>query len=339
MSMDFLPTDEQQMMRDTMRQLVADARPLDAIEDGDDGERAWSAAVAIGLAGLLIPTAAGGTAMSAQDAVVVADAAGHGAAPSSLTFSALIGPAALALACATDLAAGAARGEIRVTVAPLGVVEDHVLPLVPDGAGADLVVARSAASVVVVEGRGQETFTYDPTRTFADVAAGSPVAILAKGPEAEDLWEQILQYGALLMAADSVGAAERSLEMAVAYAKEREQFGKKIGSFQALKHLLVDDAIDVELARSATLHAAWAIDHAPAERALAASVAKVLASDTGMRVSADSVQVHGGIGYTSEVPVHLLLKRARLNAALFGSPEEHRAAIGAVLANSDPPGW
>jgi alkylation response protein AidB-like acyl-CoA dehydrogenase len=117
------------------------------------------------------------------------------------------------------------------------------------------------------------------------------------------------------------------MEMAVEYAKDRKQFGRPIGAYQAVSHTCAQMLLETEGARSTVLYAAWALDHEPSSGALAAAMAKAYAGDAGWRVPAAALQVHGGIGFTWEHDLHLWLKRGRANRALYGSPRFHRERV------------
>ena len=133
------------------------------------------------------------------------------------------------------------------------------------------------------------------------------------------------------IAAESTGVAQRAMEMAVAYAKDRQQFGRPIGSYQAVSHRCAQMLLETENARSAVYGAAWAADAEPGSLALAASTAKAYASDAGWRVPDASIQVHGGIGFTWEHDLHFYLKRGRANAAMFGDARWHRERVAAAV--------
>ena len=133
------------------------------------------------------------------------------------------------------------------------------------------------------------------------------------------------------MAAESVGVAERALELSVAYAKEREQFGRPIGTYQAVSHRCAQMLLEVEGARSVVYWAAWARDHEPETAPLAVSTAKAYASDCGTRVTESALQVHGGIGFTWEHDLHFFLKRARGNASAYGDARWHRDRVAALV--------
>jgi alkylation response protein AidB-like acyl-CoA dehydrogenase len=130
---------------------------------------------------------------------------------------------------------------------------------------------------------------------------------------------------------EQAGVAERALELAVAYAKERVQFGRPIGSFQAVKHACAEMLVKVQSASSAAAYACWAVDHAPHELPVAASVAQAYCSDAAFAVAEAALHVHGGIGFTWEHPVQLYFKRAKASQVLFGTASSHRSRIAAHL--------
>jgi len=135
------------------------------------------------------------------------------------------------------------------------------------------------------------------------------------------------------ISAELTGIAQRTMEMAVEYAKERQQFGRPIGSYQAVSHRCAQMLLETEGARSATYYAAWAADASPEDLPLAASMAKAYASDAGWRVANASLQVHGGIGFTWEHDLHLWLKRAKVDSTMFGDAHWHRERVAnTVLA-------
>ena len=135
------------------------------------------------------------------------------------------------------------------------------------------------------------------------------------------------QPARVALAAESVGVAQRALDIAVSYAKEREQFGRPIGAYQAVSHRLTDMLWEVEEARSLTYYAAWCADARPESLPLAASMAKARASDAASAVTHQSIQTLGGIGFTWEHDIHFFLKRARVSAQLMGSAGQHRDRV------------
>jgi len=153
-------------------------------------------------------------------------------------------------------------------------------------------------------------------------------AVAIGGGEAAEL---VLDRAATLASAEMLGAADRVLSMSVDYAKDRVQFGKPIGSFQAVKHMLADALVDVEGMRSTVYYAAWCVAAGDPDRALAASMAKAWCSDASRRVMGTGLQVHGGIGFTWEHDMHLYVKRAQLDQVSYGDAAFHRDRIATVL--------
>lgn len=315
---------------------------------------------AMGWNGILAPESAGGSALGMLDMAVVLEECGYAALPGPFLFSAAIVVAALA-ACSRGsevaaqwlkkLAAGSAVGVtaigeeeeswsadgLRTQAMPRGdgYTLSGVKMAVPYAHAADviLVAARdpqNEADFFLIErgapGLGCRILRgIDQTRrlcrlTLQDV----PVAKANRLNGGAPLIAKAANVGAVALAADSLGGIERALEMAVEYSKVREQFGKPIGSFQALKHTAAEIVAEMEPARALLWYAAYAQDHAPDDAARAASMAKARLSDIFSRGSDRAVLMHGGIGFTWEHDIHLWFKRARLNETLFGSPAFHR---------------
>jgi alkylation response protein AidB-like acyl-CoA dehydrogenase len=153
-------------------------------------------------------------------------------------------------------------------------------------------------------------------------AAGGGAALLG--------W--LLRRGAVGAAAEMLGAARRCLDMSVGYAKVREQFGQPIGSFQAIRHKCAEMLLEVENSHSATYYAAWALDAGAEDQELAASVAKAYVGDGARKVCGDSIQVHGGIGFTWEYDLHLYFKRAKALEPMYGDGDYHRELIVRKIA-------
>jgi alkylation response protein AidB-like acyl-CoA dehydrogenase len=189
-----------------------------------------------------------------------------------------------------------------------------------------VVVARDGERwALVTDASAEAVEALDPTRRLWRVQAeGDLEALPGDGARARDI-------AAVALAAESAGVARRAMDMGVQYAKEREQFGRPIGAYQAVSHACAQMLLEVEGARSTALYAAWALDHEPESGPLAASMAKAYASDAGWRVPAASLQVHGGIGFTWEHDLHLWLKRGKANAYLWGDAREHRARVADLI--------
>jgi len=168
----------------------------------------------------------------------------------------------------------------------------------------------------------------DRTRVLGWLELGGVAATRIGGrPEAQ----RMVDLAATATAAEMLGGAEQVLWMSVEYAKDRVQFGRPIGSFQAIKHRLADALVDVEAMRSSVYYAAWCAEGSPSERALAASSAKAWCSEAAKRVMASGLQVHGGIGFTWEHDLHLYMKRSQLDQVSFGDACWHRDRVAKIL--------
>lgn len=177
--------------------------------------------------------------------------------------------------------------------------------------------------------------TLDLTRPQADLEFTSAAAQLVAAPEeAERVITHALQVGAALLAVEQVGASQHLLDLTVAYAKSRLQFGRPIGSFQAVKHKLADMLVDVEHARSTAYHAVWALSDGSDDPAVATGIAQATCSAAFNHVATDTIQLHGGIGFTWEYQAQLYYKRAFTDSALLGSAEQHRDRIAALLLDT-----
>jgi alkylation response protein AidB-like acyl-CoA dehydrogenase len=200
----------------------------------------------------------------------------------------------------------------------------------PNGVGLFTVPADSAGLVAT------PLPALDPTRTLAALSFAGTLAQLVTTDRSQ--LENALQVAAVCLAAEQVGGAQAALDSAVDYAKTRQQFGRPIGSFQALKHLLADVLLEVESAKAASDYAAWAAASAPTELAMVASLAKAFCSDTYLQAASVNLQVHGGMGFTWEADAHLHLKRAITTKQLLGSPELHRERLAALDLDRPAPG-
>jgi alkylation response protein AidB-like acyl-CoA dehydrogenase len=178
------------------------------------------------------------------------------------------------------------------------------------------------------EGRPEPVPAMDRTRELGILEFDDTPARSLGGADATEL---LVDRAATLACAEMLGAADRVLSMTVEYAKDRVQFGKPIGSFQAVKHMLADALVDVEGMRSTVYYAAWCAAAGDPDRSLSASMAKAWCSDASRRVMATGLQVHGGIGFTWEHDMHLYVKRAQLDQVSFGDAAFHRDRIAAML--------
>lgn len=245
---------------------------------------------------------------------------------------------------ATAVVAGAGNGHLMASERGDGWVVSGTAACVPDAVGADLLIlpattenGREVVFAVAPAARGlgwTDAPMLDITRRFADLhAVGVKVCdndVLAEGDSATGMVVDLLDRAALATACDAFGVAERALEMTTAYVKERVQFGRAIGSFQAIKHRCADMFIAVETARASLEEALDAYDAAPASASALVSRAKAYCCDTAAQVTEDAVELHGGIGFTWEHDMHLYVKRARLDQALYGDSRWHRRRVAAI---------
>ena len=162
-----------------------------------------------------------------------------------------------------------------------------------------------------------------------------PVGPIGEGPTIVD---DALQDAGLALAAEQVGGAQRCLDVAVAYSKERTAFDRPIGSFQAIKHHCADVHVEIECARSAVWYAGWALQHDADDRASAGLIARSYATETYLRAARTCIQVLGGVGFTREHPAHLHFRRATCSSQLLGAPIEHREQLMATLVEPTPAG-
>ncbi|MCO7220156.1 acyl-CoA dehydrogenase family protein [Klenkia sp. PcliD-1-E] len=276
----------------------------------------------IGFLGITVPEDAGGAGGSVLDLAVVAEQAGAALAGPSLVTAAR---AAVLLAGQPELAAALADGSRSFSVV------DGQHPAI-DAVGADTFLALVDGDLVVGEGQVTTGRPMDATRGLGLVALEEPRVLVR---DAGDLWARARQVAVVALAAEDLGTAGRAVEVGVAYAGERQAFGRAIGSYQAVKHALVDAWVGVEQLRSLVWWAAWAADAAPDELPLAASAAGAFAAETLERAAETCIQVHGGIGFTWEHDAHLYWRRAKVDRLLLGDAAEHQDAVaGLVLAGA-----
>jgi alkylation response protein AidB-like acyl-CoA dehydrogenase len=277
----------------------------------------------VGFLGITVPESAGGGGGSLLDLAVVAEQGGAVLAGPSLVTAAR---AAVLLAGQPELAAALADGST-----PFAVVDGSAPSI--DAASATSFLALEDGALVVGSGEVTVGSPIDATRGLATVRL-TDRRVLAE--DAGDLWTRARQVASVVLAAEGLGGADRAVQLGVAYAKERQAFGRAIGSYQAVKHMLVDAWVGVDQLRSLVWWAAWAADNAPEEFPLAASAAKAYAARVFEQAAETVIQVHGGIGYTWEHDAHLYWRRAKVDRLLLGDEAEHldtvaRLAVAGAL--------
>jgi alkylation response protein AidB-like acyl-CoA dehydrogenase len=348
--MDFGLSEEQRLLQETVRGFVANECPLprlreiyDGTSDFDDG--IWGGLAEMGVAGLLVPEAYGGAGLEMLDLALAIEVLGAGAVPSPLLGHALATVAiveggnaeqkerALPALAEGGRIATVALGEGndrwssdhwtaewadgRLTAAKHYVTSADVADLFVIGlAGGGLALVESNASGIEIEAVDSADRTRRSSRVhFRDVPAERlerPVA------------GRVRDAGLILLAADALGGGWQLVQFALEHAKTRQQFGRKIGEFQAVKHQLADMALEIEPARALLWYAAHAFDHIQTDSEQVAAMAKAHLTDRYAQIARDTVEIYGGIGLTWECEVHIWLKRALFDRAWLGIPDVHR---------------
>jgi alkylation response protein AidB-like acyl-CoA dehydrogenase len=357
--MNFLLTEDQLALVDSVSNLLRDKcdsqqvhKVFNVAGDAQFDRELWQALCEMGVPAIMVPQAYGGLGLGMVDLAIVAEALGRTVAPAPLLGHALAA-LAITLGGSEDQKSrwlpSLATGEILATVA-LCEGKSGWLPsewtlnspqlngtktLVPNAAEADLIVVGTADGLALVErGAGYACARIDSadrTRPIDTVTFEAAVAEpLAEGAAAN---ERLIDAAAVLIAADSFGGADHCVTMSVEYAKLREQYGQPIAGFQGLRYQLVAMALATEPSRGLYWYAAHAWDAMPDKAAHAAAQAKAHLADTYLQITRDTVEAHGGIGFTWEHDTHLYMKRAMLNWAWLGSPSRHR------LRAADLAGW
>jgi len=293
---------------------------------GKDRAVEWKALIDTGWVGLEVPDEFGGSGATFAEVAVICEEMGRAASMNSYLGSAVLAVSTLnALApCVTRdrLLADVASGTIR-----LAVVLDSP-EFVPDADGADRVLQITDEGVVCSAMTATPRPVLDATRRLATVSAtGDAGDIMQFDADPTDARARLLARAAVAIACDSLGLCEAMLSATVAYAKIRYQFGRPIGSFQAVKHACADMAVTTAVARQLVGAAVDAVTEGRPDAGVAVAMAKSYACGAAVDVVGKAMQLHGGIGYTWESGVHVYLKRAALNRSLFGSPTAHRREL------------
>ena len=367
--MELVLTEEQEDLRSTVRKFLRTESPMNKVREVVNGERDHDPALwrrlagELGLVGMSIPERYDGVGAGHVERAIVLEEMGAALLPAPYLATVLAADALLATddeAAKADLLPAIAAGQTLATVAIAeessrwSATDTHTIAtpdpdgwhltgsknLVLDGMSADVLivlanspegpalfcVAGGAAGLTRIPLTG-----LDPTRRFARVEFNEVSAVRLAAADSVAVLERITDLAALAIAAESVGVLRETLTMAVEYAKVRVQFGRYIGSYQAVKHLCVDSYVDYELAFSVLRNAAWAADHDPAEFPLAVAHARVCVLPAAFRAAARNIEVHGGIGYTWEHDAHLYYKRAKSNELLLGNGNSARVALAERL--------
>jgi len=348
--MDARFTEDQEMIRDTASAFFSDWKDAGGFRKLSDvslklDDAAWDAlAVELGFSGLNVPVELGGAGLGAIERALIMEEMGR-----VLFMSPFFSTCVLALdvlqAVGGDVAASyqkrIAEGEITATLAELDVPSQSGVALggqarsVIDGATADIIFVQTGDCLLAIEGDADgvsrsQVETLDRTRAVADLdLVLAKAETVASGAGLAEALKKARARSAISLAAEQIGGASAMLDATVAYTLERKQFGRLIGSFQAVKHRCADMMTKIETARSAVYLAAAMSDGADILEY--AAIAKSEASETYFQVAGDAIQMHGGVGVTWEYDMHFHFKRARAGLARLGSPEEWRERLAQTI--------
>lgn len=331
--MRFELSDDQQEIKRAARAFLERRAPLSGLAPvaaaGSYDPTLWADMAELGWPALAVRADQGGMGFGVVELAAVVEELGYACAAAPILGNIL---AAIAIDRAGtegqreswlgDLASGTARGALGVESGTVGGVD-----LVPDGPGADVLVTvdptwRKATLLGAPQVELASVRTVDQTRGYGRVTGSGGGDVLSGDVSG------VMDRALIVVSAELVGLCQRALDMTVAYAKERRQFGNAIGSFQAVGHTAAQMLRDTECARSAVYYAAWVADAGePGELAVAAAMAKATASEAGRAVTAAAIQLHGAFGFTWEADVHWLYTRALVDSSLFRGPDVHRRRI------------
>ncbi len=353
----FALTEEQRALQSTVRRFIADRFPLSAVREvcddpdgnGDPAEL-WKGAAAQGWLAGLVPERFGGLGLGLLDVSVIARCWGEAVAPGAL-LPTIVAAEAIRLAGTEDQQrewlTRVASGDARLTLACGDAVDVGVRDAALHGAVAHVEYAH-VADRLVVAARERDAVTLwlvDPSAPGVSITRHDALdrstrlctltmdAAPAQRLDGGDVLAAVLDRAAVLYANDLAGLARQALARTVAYVKTREQFGRPVGSFQALKHALADLHVAVSMAEHASWYAAYALDEALPAAVLAVSVAKAKANLAAREATAAMVQYHGGIGYTWEHETHLFFKRAKREEYQYGDTGSHLERVARLIVD------
>lgn len=349
--MEFLFTDDQLAFQESVRgflQKECEPERLRKLWDTESGRspELWAKLAEMGILGMTAPEKHGGLGMNELDLVLVLEEIGRAALAAPVTETVAVG---------VPLLAAVGSAALREEWIPRVVAGDAVLsfghgdtPFVHEAHVADLLLLQASGDdphAVHAVPRGDVTLVPEPDndpagRLFRVEWQPRAETQIAHGSDARAALALAFDRAALAAAAQLIGIAQQLVDLAARYATQREQFGRPIGSFQAIKHMLASVQVGVEFARPVLYRAAWTVAHDVAERSVAVSHAKAAAAEAAIQAARTALQVHGAIGYTWEVDLHIWMKRAWALDVAWGTRLWHRARIGrAVLDDSAAPAF
>jgi alkylation response protein AidB-like acyl-CoA dehydrogenase len=358
--MDFGLSAEQTLLQDSLAQFLDRACPLKRVQEhcsqrNERFDEAWGGLCDLGIPALIISEQHGGIGCSLLDAALVAETLGSRVAPLPFFATAVMVPVALAEAGSAEQQARwlpeLAQGRIVAGAALSAAASNRQVGAVHavDNRlrGRALFVLDSAADIYLVADDRRQLYivqatdpgvrcttlaTIDRTRVVGELVLEDAAAERLPNSSTPNACARVIEAGRIVLAADTLGAASTMLTRAVAYSKERVQFGRPIGSFQAVKHLCAEMAAELEPCRAMLWYAAHAFDALPDESPLNACHVKAHLSEVGTRVARTATEVHGGVGFTEELGLHLWFKRIGLNRQLLGGPMQLREEAAEIQA-------
>ena len=358
--MEFGLSEDQRLMQDSVRRTLEKVSTLERVRVAADAKDAkandvWHALVELGVPGLIIDEEFGGMGLKLLDAALIAEALGRFVSPVPFIASAVMVPVALAtLGSAKQketwlpkLANGEAVAGVAISERSSGARDGSGVAasggkltgkalFVLDFAAADFyVVGDNAGGLHIVDAKAKGLTkvvltSIDLTRSLGELQFDNVEADALVSGDAKAGLQRVLDAGRVMLAADTLGAGWMMIDKAVEYAKERKQFGRVIGSFQAVKHMCAEMASEIEPGRSLVWYAAHAFDELPDEASLMAAHAKSYMGDVGRFVARTATEVHGGMGFTDLLGLHYWFKRIGLDRQLLGSPERVRTDAAAL---------
>ena len=344
-------SEEQQSLENSIKRYLEDNASLDTIKavaggNKETAEKVHQGLIDLGISSLLVPEKYGGLELDMLFASVVSGALGSGTAPVPFTGTYVMAPLALSLAGSEvqkDYWLPKIAGGERIIGIGLsefvGAREDTAISFsndtlsgralfIIDGKNADaFILSDKAGQLFIIDADDSgltkiELTTVDKTRESMELVLKKVKTEILPGSEKnQDVINKVIDAGRLMLSADSLGASQVMLDKAVAYSLERKQFGRQIGSFQAVKHMCAEMAAELEPCHAIVWHTAHCFDHIPEEARLMACHTKAHVSEVGKQVSRTAIEVHGGMGFTEELGLHYWFKRIGLNRQLLGSPE------------------
>lgn len=336
--MDARLSEEQELIRETAEQIARELGPSSpaGLPARDDGSQGWRRLAETGFLGMRIPEDAGGSPLSGVEVALVAEQLGRFCVPLPFIGSAVCASELLrAAGAAKDVLASLASGDLRLAPALDPSMRRWACP----GEEGIAFESRGAAAGLVLDPRTRRLSTVelgpvlegqDLTRELCRIDAAAATVDIGDlgGPLVPEAEERVIALTLSAIAADLVGVMQAALDLAVTYTSQREQFGVKVGTFQALQHMAAEALVSVEAARGCSLYAAWAVDALQGIEMLeAADTAKAYASEHAREVCETGIQMHGGIGMTWEAMPHVHLRRALLGRLILGDEDVHYARL------------